>query len=98
MRESFLKFRSKFARFSHFSRNQVAFFAPIIYAFDDRYFSAAEKYLNNGEEENLCFDEYSVEKIKSAMGCAYLEALVILNNMEKMPEYACYIYSPRIVE
>ena len=98
MRESFLKFRNKFARFSHLSRNQVAVLAPIVYVFDDKYFSSAEKYLDKGEEENLCFDEYSAEKIKTSMGCTYLEALIILTSMEKMPEYACYIYSPRIVE
>ena len=98
MRESFLEFRNKFARFSHLSRNQVAVLAPIVYTFDDKYYSLANKYLDKGEEENLYFDEYSVAKIKMSMRCSYLEALVILSSMEKMPEYACYIYSPRIVE
>lgn len=98
MRDSFIKFRNKFARFSHLSRNQVALLAPVVYALEDKYYLAADKYLNNGEETNLTFDEYSIDKIKETMGCAYLEALLILSNMEKMPECACYIYAPRIVE
>ena len=98
MKESFLKFRNKVARFAKLSRNQVGILAPIMYAFNDKYYFAVEKFLDNGEETDLCFDEYSIKKIMTSMGCSYLEALIILNNMEKIPEYACYIYNPRITE
>lgn len=98
MRISFLTFRNKVAKFSRLPCNQVALLSPIMYNLEDRYFTAVENYLDKGEESNLFFDEYSVEKIKKSMGCTYLEAILILNNMENMPENACYIYSPRIQE
>lgn len=97
-RISFIKFRNKFATSSKLSRNQVAVLAPIIYGFPEKYFTACEKYLDNAEETELSFDEYSTEMIKTAMACSYIEALVILHNMEKFPDNACYIFCPRIVE
>ncbi len=97
-RVSFIKFRNKFAIASKLSRNQIAVLAPIIYGFSEEYFNACEKYLDTGEETTLSFDEYSTEMIKTTMACSYIEALVVLHNMEQFPDEACYIYCPRIVE
>ena len=97
-RISFIKFRNKFAISSKLSRNQIAVLAPIIYRLPEKYFNACEEYLDSGAETNLSFDEYSTEMIKTTMACSYIEALVILHNMEQLPNEACYIYCPRIVE
>lgn len=95
---SFLQFRNKVARYSKLNRHQIAVLAPIIYGLDDRYFSACNQFLDNGIETDIVFDEYSISAIKKTMDCSYVEALVILSNLEKYPDYACYIYAPRSVE
>ena len=94
----FLKFRNELAKRSSLSLNEIALLAPIIYGFEDRFFDACYKFLQVGEETDLTFDEYSTLNIKGAMKCSYIEALVILHNMEQFPNEACYIYSPKIIE
>ena len=97
-RIGFLKFRNEFTKRSLLSITEVSLFAPIIYRFEDKYFNACYEYLQFGKESNLVFGEYSVLQVKEAMKCSYVEALVILHNMEQFPNEACYIYSPKIIE
>lgn len=77
---------------------QIAILAPVVYGLSDKYFVACEQYLDSGKETEILFDEYSVLVIKESMQCTYIEALVILNNLEQFAEYACYIYTPKNVE
>lgn len=97
-RISFLQFRNLFARKSKMSKNNIAIFAPIIYRLEDKYFNACKNYLETGIMEEILFDEYSTEIIVRGMGCSYIEALVVLNNLEKFPDSACYIFTPRTME
>lgn len=97
-RVSFVRFRNKFAKSSLLSRNEVSLFAPIIYGFDDKYFTACEQYLADGTEVELAFNEFTTTMIKNGMGCSYIESLIILHNIETAPLDACFIYAPRIIE
>ena len=97
-RESFVRFRNKFARYSLMNNVQISMYAPLIYSMEDIFYSACLKYLETGEESNVMCGEYSAITIKETMQCEYLESLIILSNIRKMPEMACYIYRPRIVE
>ena len=97
-RIKFIKFRNEFARSSLLSRNEVSLFAPIIYGYEDKYFNACERYLADGTEEELAFNEFTTTTIKNGMGCSYIESLIILHNIETNPLDACFIYTPRIIE
>ena len=94
----FLKFRSELARRTNVSKQELAILAPIIYEFEDKYFDACCQYLLCGSETEIIFGEYSTKLLTKTMDCSYIEALVILHNMEKMPRYACYIYAPKVIE
>ena len=97
-RESFIRFRNKFARYSLMNSVQISMYAPLFYSMEDDFYFACLKYLETGEENNIICGEYSAATIKETMQCEYLESLIILSNIRKMPEMACYIYRPRIVE
>lgn len=97
-RESFLKFRNRFARYSKMDMVQISIYAPIFYSFEDKYYNACSDYLDSGEEKNVSFLSYSTDLIMETMYCSYLEALVILRNIENNPDSASLIYRPRIVE
>ena len=56
------------------------------------------EFLKTGNERNLEFSKYSIEKIKNCMGTNYIQALVILHNIETNPTYAPMIFNPDMVE
>ncbi len=83
---------------SKLPRATVSAVASIIYNFDDKYFFACEKYITSGEEESLSFDDFSIVRIKKGMKCTYIEALMILRNIENDPDNAYMIYAPYMME
>lgn len=95
---SLLKFRNLFARKSQLPRNQVSLYAPIVYGFEDKYYDACLKYLSEGVKTELCFGEYSTKVIEKGMPCSYIEALIILHNLESYPLEACYLFTPQTIE
>lgn len=97
-RIDFLSFYGDFLIYSNMSRGEVAVYAPIIYGYDDRYFNACIEYLKTGKETDLNFRNYTIQLIKNTMKASYIQALVIIHNIEQMPDEAPNIYNPYIHE
>lgn len=97
-RISFFDFKTLFSLKSSMSNIQDSIIAPIIYSLEDDLFSACLDFLTSGEKRNICFDEYSTDTIETSMGCSYPEAIVIIHNIKKHPDYAFAIFDPDIVE
>ncbi len=97
-RISYLNFKKKMVLGTQMDRREIAILAPIIYCFEDNFFVACEKYCDTGEETELNHGEYSTSLLKETMNVSYIEAIVILHNMKTLPQEACFIYSPLLVE
>ena len=97
-RMSFLDFNCDFILYSRMSNIGVSVYAPLIYSFEDKYFDACVEFLKTGNERNLEFGKYSIEIIKNCMGANYVQALVILHNIETNPDKAPMIFNPDMVE
>jgi len=97
-RMNFLDFNCDFTMYSNMTNIGIAVYAPIIYSYEDKYFNACVEFLKTGKETNLEFNKYSTENIKNCMGTNYIQALVILHNIENNPNYAPMIFNPNMVE
>lgn len=97
-RIDFVSFNCAFLQGARMSNAEVAMLAPLIYGYEDKYFSACVEYLKSKLENNLQFDRYSIGKLKSTMNLSYIQALVVLHNIEHMPEFAPVIYNPNNIE
>ena len=97
-RIDFVSFNCDFMLYSNMTNAGVAIYAPLIYGFEDKYFNACAEYLKTGKETNLEFRKYSTEILQSTMEVSYIQALVILHNIESMPNEAPNIYNPNMVE
>lgn len=97
-RMDFLSFNCDFLTNTAMTNIGVAVYAPIIYGYEDKYFNACVEFLKTGNETNIEFKSYSTELIQETMGASYIQALVILHNIEHMPHEAPNIYNPDIVE
>ena len=60
--------------------------------------ASEQKFLKTGNESNLEFGKYSISMLRKTMDVSYIQALVILHNIEHMPNEAPNIYNPNIVE
>lgn len=83
---------------SKLPRAIVSAIASVIYNYEDKYYLACEKYIKSGVEDVISFEDFSTERIKKGMKCTYIEALMILNNIENDPENAYMIYAPYTME
>ena len=97
-RMSFLDFNCDFMMYSRMTNIGISVYSPLIYSFEDKYFNACVEFLKTGNEINLEFGKYSIETIKNCMGTNYIQALVILHNIETYPNYAPMIFNPDMVE
>ena len=85
---------------------QVSIWSPIIYEMEDKYYAASVNFLKNHTITQLNWNEITITKIlkgywpnKQNEKEHYLEALIILNNIEKMgKENAYHIYTPRAID
>jgi len=104
-RLNFRKFNQLFMISPILNKEQISMFAPIIYSMEDRYYVAAINFLQTGEMKNLYFKEFGIFNIMDGYWHStndkkhYLEALIILNNIEKADENDKWIiYNPDIIE
>lgn len=97
-RMDFVLFNCDFMTYSNMTNVGVAVYAPIIYGYEDKYFSACVDFLKTGKETNIEFGRYSTDVIQKTMKVSYIQSLVILHNIEQMPKEASNIYNPDIVE
>ena len=97
-RIDFVSFNCEFLLNSNMTKSGVAVYSPLIYGFEDRYFNACLEYLRTGNMTNIEFKKYSTELLQTTMGVSYVQALVILHNIETMPNEAPNIYNPNTVE
>ncbi len=97
-RVDFVSFNCDFMTYSNMTNVGVAVYAPIIYGYEDKYFNACVEFLKTGKETKIEFGSYSTELIQRTMNASYIQALVILHNIEQMPNEAPNIYNPDIVE
>lgn len=97
-RIDFVSFNCDFLERAMMTNADAAMLAPVIYGYEDKYFNACVGYLKSRVEANLEFEGFSVERLKSAMGLSYIQALVVLHNIEHMPDQAPVIYNPDVVE
>ena len=95
---NFLEFNCDFLLYSNMSNIDAAIYAPIIYGYEDKYFNACVEFLKTGKETNLELEKHSIENIKTCMGANYIQALVILHNIESNSNFAPVIFNPNIVE
>ncbi len=93
-RIKYYQFASKMLIHSGLSRSTVSALCPSVYEYEEKYYRACEDFVTSGTEACLTFDEYSTDMIKSGMHCGYIEAVIILRNIEKHPENAHLIYRP----
>lgn len=93
-RIEFFDFNGLFKRASKMDEKEVAMLAPLIYGFEDKYFNACYNYLKDGVRENLKCGSYSIERLENMMSLSYIEAIVVLRNIEMFREDAPYIYNP----
>ena len=68
-----------------------ALLGPMIHEFDDEYYDAAILYITENQKTVLKSLFVSIEDIQKEMGCDYLEALCILNNIKKHPDQVDFI-------
>lgn len=101
----FRKFNQLFLVSPILNKEQISMFAPIIYSMEDRYYKATVNFLQTGEMTNLYFKEFGLFNIMEGYWHSkndknhYLEALIILNNIEKANENDRWIiYNPYIIE
>lgn len=97
-RMGFVSFNCDFLAYSGMTNIGVAVYAPIIYGYEDRYFNACVEFLKTGKETDLEFKSYSTGLIKKSMKASYIQALVILHNIEHMSNEAPNIYNPDYME
>ena len=97
-RIDFVTFNCDFMINAKMTNVGVAVYAQIIYGFEDKYFNACVEFLKTGNESNLEFGKYSISMLRKTMDVSYIQALVILHNIEHMPNEAPNIYNPNIVE
>lgn len=97
-RIDFVSFNCDFLQGAMMSNAEVAILAPVIYGYEDKYFNACAEYLKSKQEQNLEFEGFSIECLKATMGLSYIQALVVLHNIEHMPDQAPVIYNPDITE
>ncbi len=97
-RMKFYEFSYKLTAIGKIKLPLASVISPILYHSTDKYYNACVNFLNTGEKENLNFDKYSIEMIMNNMNASYIEALIILQNMENNPDLAFMIYVPEIVE
>ena len=97
-RIDFVSFNCDFMLNSNMTKAGVAIYAPLIYSFEDRYFNACVEFLKTGKMTNVEFKKYSTDVLQSTMRVSYIQALVILHNIETMPNEAPNIYNPNMVE
>ncbi|MBQ7761358.1 MAG: hypothetical protein IJ400_04810 [Clostridia bacterium] len=97
-RIDFTSFNCDFMLYSDMTNAEVAIYAPLIYGFEDKYFNACVEYIRTGKMTNIQFRKYSTEILQSSMEVSYIQALVILHNIESMPNEAPNIYNPNVEE
>ena len=97
-RIDFVTFNCDFLSYSNMNNVDCSIYAPLIYGFEDKYFNACVEFLATGDQTNLEFKKYSIKNIQECMGANYIQALVILHNIENMPTEAPNIFNPNIVE
>lgn len=97
-RIDFVSFNCDFMLYSNMTNAGVAVYAPLIYNFEDKYFNACVEFLKTRKATNIEFGKYSTEILQATMGVSYIQALVILHNIELMPNEAPNIYNPNMVE
>ncbi len=97
-RMDFLSFNCEFIYNSNMTRAEVAVYAPLIYGFEDKYFDACVAFLKTGEKQDIWFENYSIDRLQSGMRLSYIQALVVLHNIQSMPQEAARIYRPIRVE
>ena len=97
-RIDFVTFNCDFLINSNMANVDVAVYAPLIYGFEDKYFNACMEFLKTGKKTNIEYKRYSTDVLMSTMCASYIQALVILHNIEFMPKEAPTIFNPRIVE
>lgn len=105
--------RMPFYKFNHLismnvnsDKVKTSIYAPLIYEMEDKYYNAAVSFLQNGTITHLKSGEISIADILSGYwltqkheGEHYLEALLILNNIEKAGiERAWEIFNPYVIE
>lgn len=97
-RMKFYEFSYKLTAVAKIKLPLASVVAPVLYQSADKYYNACVNYLNTGEMDDLSFEKYSIEKIIKNMNASYIEALMILQNIENNPELAFMIYVPEVVE
>lgn len=100
-RMSFVDFNALFLDRSKMNNVDVSAYAPIVYGMKNKYFNAVVKYLQNGEQKIVSYKNYSTDLIlKSYISSTpnYIQALVILNNIEQSKGNGPIIFNPDIVE
>ena len=99
-RMSFVDFNILFLTCSKLDNVEVSVYAPIIYTMKNKYFNAVVKYLKTGEQVVVSYKNYSTEKIINSYVSKpnYIQAVVILNNLEQSSANAPIIFNPDIVE
>lgn len=104
-RLEFMEFNLLFFKCFAVNKEQTSMYAPIIYLMEDRYYNATVKFLQTGEMTDLYFKEFGLFNIMEGYWHSkndknhYLEALIILNNIEKANENDRWIiYNPDVIE
>ena len=104
-RLSFMEFNLLFFKCFVVNKEQTSMFAPLIYLMEDRYYNATVKFLQTGEMTDLYFGRFGIFNIMDGYWHTkndknhYLEALIILNNIEKANEDDRWIiYNPDVIE
>lgn len=91
---------------SDLDRAELSIYAPLLYKMEDKYYNASVDYLMNNTITYLKAEEISTTDIlegyyreKKNDKKRYIEALIILNNIEKAGKENAYdIYNPYVIE
>lgn len=99
----FVDFNSLFMRHSKKlkSHSDISVYAPIVYNMKSEYLCAVVDYLRTGKMTNLIYGEYSTDMIMNSYHLDkmdYIQAVVILDNIEKLGDNGCYVFNPYVVE
>ena len=101
----FRKFNMLFLTCTELSKAQMTIYPSLIYAMEDKYYNAAIKYLQNHIITELKSGEFKITDImqsywldEKAEPKHYIEALIVLNTLEKAGDEAYFIYHPYVIE
>ena len=101
-RMSFVDFKGLFLLYSNFlSHTASSIYVPIIYQMKDEYFNAVVKYLRTGKQENLVYRSFSTNGIINSYRpekVDYIQAVIILDNIEKLGDDGYFVFRPHIIE